>query len=653
MGRDFELPSGLIGRFAVVKLWPELKTAEDECVARLKRAASDLGLECIEIHSDGRVLDAPARRITGRDVDFVLHLHYDTPKAYDAFSFVALWNPIHFYHEWGYSRSSRNLLTHDDFISCSSRVADDHVGRLVRRSRTHLPPLFHLYHSVSDIVHSPSLGDRKLFYAGMNWERLGDGKSRHQELLKRLDRTGALRIYGPLRFQGVRVWKGYESFVGEIPFDGISMINEISRAGIALVLSSPAHRESELMSSRLFESVAAGALVISDENPFSHRHFGDALLYVDTRSSTEDCCRTILDHLAWADANGDEALKMAAKAQEIFRQRFTHKRNLADLYRGLPNRKRALRAHQRATGGSGLTVRLNLLLPEFSEADLEAHLGSAVAQDYEFASAVLVVDKLAADKNRSRIEAALEKLPVPIDLLEIDFFKVGPGREIKTRRNLGEVLGEILVRCSGTDAVIFVSPNERIFSNHVRVLAESLRRDPTRNCAATSVILKKGDETIRSVHDRIDFRCLNSALPNGYARFVFRVSAISDDLGLALPYLDRKALAILAGDDPIATEIPSTVIIDVAREFPTGPWDEGKENAVICDMYPASFSLNTGHEIILPHLPLRPQTVSGLIRSLPVRLRWSWIVAQIQVLRRQGLVARLRALRRKLKGNPV
>ena len=39
MQADFALPEGAIGRFAIVKLWPGIKTTEDECIARLKLTA--------------------------------------------------------------------------------------------------------------------------------------------------------------------------------------------------------------------------------------------------------------------------------------------------------------------------------------------------------------------------------------------------------------------------------------------------------------------------------------------------------------------------------------------------------------------------------------------------------------------------------------
>ncbi len=647
MDQEFALPVGLLGRFAVVKLWPDIKAAEDECIARLKIAAAALGMECIEIHADGRLLEAPDRFITKKDVDFVLHLHYDTPKLYDVFSFVALWNPIQFYHEWGYSRTSRNLLTHDDFISCSSPAADDHVGRMVRRSATHLPPLFTMYHSVTDIVHAPSLGDHKLFYAGINWEALTGGKSRHQEVLHRLDRTGFLRIYGPKLFQGVEVWRGYKSYVREIPFDGVSMIDEIAKSGIALVLSSPAHKESELMSSRLFESVAAGALVICDENNFAKKYFGDSLLYIDTRCSIDGICEAIRKHLVWAEHNSDEALGMVAKAQDIFRKKFTLKKNLIDLYREFSERKRTLLKLQRSEGAARMSVCVNLLLPEYSRDILDAHIASVVVQEYDDFSPVLVVDAAAARENRSDIEVALANSAVHIDLLEVDFFSYGPTPEVKTRRRLGAIIAEVLRRNSPADAVVFVAPNEKIFSNHLQVLAGSLARQQDEKCVATAVILKNGTQPIHGICERIDFRQLDAASPMGYARFMFRVSMLVEDLHLALPYVDRKAMAVMAGGGTIVQEIPSTVVINIESEFPTGLWDEGQENELISSFCPEVFAISTGFEIILPPLSLPDMPEPS--ESLHVVQVLRWVVNQARALRRQGLAARIVALKRKLK----
>ncbi len=168
MDHPFRKPQGLIGKFAIVKLWPKLKAAEDENVARLKVTAKSLGLECIEITPDGRLLEPPHIPLTGADVDFAIHLHFETPKAYDIFSFVALWNPVQFYFDWGYRRFSRHLLTHDDFLSCSATATDDHICRMIASDPQRVGPLFTMYHSLSEPILEPTLGDHKIFYAGIN-----------------------------------------------------------------------------------------------------------------------------------------------------------------------------------------------------------------------------------------------------------------------------------------------------------------------------------------------------------------------------------------------------------------------------------------------------------------------------------------------------
>lgn len=647
MAESFVLPEGLIGRFAVVKLWPAIKTAEDECIARLKIAATALGLECVEVHANGSLLSDPDTVITKKDVDFVLHLHYDTPKFYDAFSFVALWNPTQFYHEWGYQRTSRNLLTHDDFVSCSSPAADDHVGRMVRSAATHLPALFNLYHSTADIVHPPSLGDHKLFYAGINWEAISGGKSRHQDVLKRLDQAGLIRIYGPTIFQNVKVWDGYASYVREIPFDGVSMLDEIAKAGIALVLSSQAHKNSELMSNRLFESVAAGALVICDENNFARKFFGDSLLYIDSRCSVEKIFEDIEKHLAWAKANPGEALALIEKAQVIFREKFTLKKNLSDLYTGFQDRKANLLKRQGLDGHAPqIKVGLYLLLPVYSEKVLHAHVTSVMAQEYKEFSPVLVIDKAFTTQDRSDIAHALKKASVPIELIEVDFFNYGAVAGIQYHRKLGAVIADVLKNSQQVDAIVVVAPNEEIFSNHLQVLAGSLIRNPDANCAATAAILKHENIPVHGIHELLDFGLLNPAAPNGYARFIFRTSALPADLGIALPYLDRKSLAAMVGENVIYQEIPATLVIDVGQEFPNGPWDEGQENELIGDFAPNSFTIYKGFTRDLPSL--EPRIAAPVPPPPYPRLSWRWLSHQVRALRADGLLARFKVLKTRL-----
>lgn len=183
-------PQKTLGRFGIVKLWPGIQVAEDENIERIKRAAQDLNLECVVIDFRGKLTSPPFTQMTQADLDFVVHLHFETPKAYDIFSFVALWNPEQFYHEWGYRKYAGNLLSHDDFLSCDGLGANNMISRMILLDKTRLRPYFELFHSLSNPILPPAVGEGKLFYTGINWERLGKKPGRHQEILKTLDGQG-------------------------------------------------------------------------------------------------------------------------------------------------------------------------------------------------------------------------------------------------------------------------------------------------------------------------------------------------------------------------------------------------------------------------------------------------------------------------------
>jgi len=642
--------SGFHKRFAVVKLWPKIKTAEDECIARIKIAAERLGLECIEVHANGKRIDNPSETVDYENVDFVLHLHYDTPKLYDAHSIVALWNPTTFYHEWGYYRTSRNLTTHDDFISCSSIAADDHVARMVRNTGTHLPPYFKLFHTLPDVVYPPSLGDGKLFYVGINWEAISGGKSRHQDVLKNLDSTGMLRIYGPEIFQNTQVWKGYKSYVKEIPFDGVSMIDEISKAGIALVLSSQAHKDSGLMSNRLFEGIAAGALVICDENPWAQTHFGDSLLYIDGRSTAKEMTSEITKHLKWAQNNPDQAIAKIEKAQAIFKEKYNLIRNITDLYEGLNERKSKLKALQNPESSEPLRINTYYLMPEYSEKILQQHLQSIRSQTYEHISSILVTDDNLKPKEFEYIEKVCS---ATVKHLALAFHEYGNISGIKSSKKLGQVLQQLLDQTHDPEAIIFVAPNERLFSNHIAVLAGALQRNPIEHCAATAAIISKGDAPIHGVNELIDFGHFDKSAPPGYGRFIFRISTLPKDLHIALPYLNGRPLAALVNGQAIKQVLPATVIIDTQIDFPESICNDSAENEILQDYARAPLGIYFGYgprprpgstpvAAVAEALPIPPERINILNFVRFAFLNPRWVKAQLQLIRKEGLGRRLR-----------
>ncbi len=542
----FNKPAGLVGRFAVVKLWPKIKAAEDENVARLKVTAKTLGLECIEITPDGRLLDPPHTRLTQSDVDFVIHLHFETPKAYDIFSFVALWNPVQFYHDWGYRRFSRNLLTHDDFLSCSATWTDDHIRRMIAGDPTRLPPRFTMYHSLSEPILEPTLGERKIFYAGVNWERLGKKKGRHQDLLNLLDPTGDLRIFGPRIFQGVNVWEGYKSYAGPIPFDGVSILTEINRCGIALVLSSDAHKQSELMSNRLFESLAAGAFIICDENAFARRYFGDKLLYIDATLPTSEVFETVNRHVRWVKDNAAEALAMSRDAQVIFRQRFSLDKSLTSIYLGLSERRKQLEQLY-APADSSRPVVLLLMMPKYDVNVLSRHVASANTQRYSGSQPILLIDEKDLAEHGDEIRSALSKSEIAISVRGLKFADHDGAGRVRRRARFGEIFTDALSQVPEDSMFCFVAPDEELFSEHIQALAGALERDPAAGVAYSDALYSHvSDGTMyHDLQEELDYVGYTAHRPLGYGRFLFRRSAFADHLFSALPYLDVKAIALL------------------------------------------------------------------------------------------------------------
>ena len=59
----FKKPDGLLGRFAVVKPWPDVQAAEDENIARLQITARSLGLDCVVVDPEGQVHRIPFHRV--------------------------------------------------------------------------------------------------------------------------------------------------------------------------------------------------------------------------------------------------------------------------------------------------------------------------------------------------------------------------------------------------------------------------------------------------------------------------------------------------------------------------------------------------------------------------------------------------------------
>jgi hypothetical protein len=285
-------------------------SAETELSKRICLAAENLGWEAIEVGSSIEVKKF--------NPDFLLALHFRTPKLAGFPTYGCMWNPIDFfelYEKTGTKKEpiKENILTYDGYLSSSLQMDVWLEDLLYGTNKKYFISSF--YTSCHQINYQPpNLDNSHLVYIGTNW----DG-SRFQELFQYLDTKEYMEIYGP---QNAWTYLN-KSYKGSIPFDGVSVLKTLNKAGIGLCLHKEEHVKSAIPSMRIFEIVSSGALAICEEHPFIQEAFGDSVFYIDSKLSPSEKSNQISRYVWWIRNNQKEALQMSARAYKIFMEKYS------------------------------------------------------------------------------------------------------------------------------------------------------------------------------------------------------------------------------------------------------------------------------------------------------------------------------------------
>jgi hypothetical protein len=303
---------------------PNAPWAERELALRMAIALDGMGWEHCVVNTVAE-LEAYAP-------DAALCLHPQAvPKMTAVPSLACCWNPPATF--WSAGDAVANELSHDGFLTAGDanerRVRDLlwDSGRAVLTSP--------MYPSSQGWSLEPALGPgSRFFYVGSNW----DGR-RFPALLEALARNRMLSLHGP-----ANRWEYLaDAFMGSLPFDGRSVIERAHECGMGLCLHLPAHLDAGIPNMRVFELCAAGALIVSDRNPFVMEWFGDTVLYADTKLDDSEAAEQILAHGDWARSHPAAGRDMARAAQRIFIERFSLERLFAPLPDLLTGVRRASR----------------------------------------------------------------------------------------------------------------------------------------------------------------------------------------------------------------------------------------------------------------------------------------------------------------------
>ena len=352
-------------RVVLISQWPNVKNGEFELIEKIRQTGYKLAVVDFLGFDVETGLCINSATLC-EDYDFAISLHYFTPKFLNIPTFLWVANPLEFMHLHNDYPDViiHHLRAYDDYLYNGSDLLKSHIRQVVggewQDSKQHffaacsrqaiLPP--RMTWCQQDAT------SKKIFYCGVNWERGGSGASRAQGLLDILQEREAADFYGPKDLVGYDPWRGFKSYKGEIPFDGISMSKTMQTYGAVLAVSSPAHMKSRTSSSRVFEGLAAGVPVISDDNPHVRQLFGDLVYYFHGATAQEQA-QSVLSALDQIISNPDDAAQRVRKAQELISDSYCFETCLTQASATLTERKSLVSDKHLNTGtlhSDGMTV---------------------------------------------------------------------------------------------------------------------------------------------------------------------------------------------------------------------------------------------------------------------------------------------------------
>jgi len=583
--------------FAVVLTWPELKNAEYEVVQRICRAAANIGLHAWVVDNDGYPLwsntengPSPKRRLIRDECAFILSLHFESPRLYDIPTYTALWNPPEFYIGFGYSRTVAQLASHIDVLSCRSEIADAHAATIYAGlGRALLAPFPAFFHGVPRPYLEPrQTSASRLFYVGINWERITGEKGRHHDLLQQLDADDLISIYGPEELFGIAPWRGFATYRGSIPFDGESVVARINEAGICLALSSKAHQVSGIMSNRLFEALAAGAVVIANPHPFIDKYFADVAYVVDDRDPVEDVVAQIRDLVHRIRANPDEARARARLGQQRLAEAFSLEDCLENLFKVHQDR---LGHFVRETLGSTrheVTVILDATAAD--PATTDRLLANIAAQSAVTIDLLVLGTPGCLERMQCQLGPAIRStqlFAVPIEVLQ-------DGKGSRRSAASGPAFARALAAVR-TPFFCTMQADDDCFSDHLATLAHALDRAPESSFACSGKLdeqLDKHDVARRRL-ESLTFEhfeaVAEAAYPRDAGRFLFRsalIPKLPHTVFALLDTLEHRLLMLWAFlDGPLAQTNYASYLraLEITAELPDPFFSQAQQHESIRD----------------------------------------------------------------------
>ena len=317
--------------------FPNSAAGENETLCRFEESINLLGMESIRISIDRNDLTYSAIIEIEETVDLIIDIHFTYPRFFRTPTIGLLWTPLTYMEGWGLAGVLPNLFSSSYLLS----TGDNQLKRLALSWRPELKDLhitnLPLNHSLPTSWVVPEEFGRdwknaELFYTGINWDKLSNSRGRHHDVLQLLDKKGILRVYGPEKLLHVKPWEGYSGYMGEIPFDGRTILDVASNCGVFLAWSSEGHINENIMSNRLFEAIASNCIVVADNHPFIRNALGDLAFYIDFSRSLDFVVDDVEKVLNYVRNNPEEMNQRVDKQRIVFFENFALEQQLSSIF---------------------------------------------------------------------------------------------------------------------------------------------------------------------------------------------------------------------------------------------------------------------------------------------------------------------------------
>lgn len=579
--------------------WPQDISAEAEVITRMKRTADENHIGCILLDNFGHILNdrqgVTKRFVKEKDLSFIITTHYECMKVMNTFYYNPLWNPpeIPLNLSDYATRVTNQFIMNDDFLIYDEGGMSDHLRAVLLNCPRTLEGASSLTASfpVSAAI-PPKLDKPIMFYCGMNWEIMFAGPGRHEGLFKLLDDMGKVRFYGPERVEawgGLKPWEGYRCYKGMIPFDGFSILEKINECGVCLVLSSDTHRRAGAATNRLYEACAAGAVIISDDNEFVLKHFGDAALFIRyNKSDPIDTFNQITEKYNWILKHPAEAMKLAKRAQEIYLKKYSLDAQMKWIIQNHPARQSVLRKDLYAQSQKGkvmVTFVLDTQKIENAISWLDRIIPNVHGQIYSNTELAIAADRSLAKE----VSDYCETRCACANVISMELFDIKGIRKMTD----GEAIRE-LQRHIAHDYYINTTAQEIWFSDHLTSLVRAIEENDS--MGAYSGTAFEDEDRCRRVKffDKLGAKHLYRSEPSPLlvaGQFMFRASAHSllpDFLFGSLDGLEHIAYAGMIqyrnGEKLCFTKRMSLVWGDKANDERCAVLSRIMQNRFICDL---------------------------------------------------------------------